>query len=60
MLGESEGRVAVYGREDPRTPVTVTDIPLASLRERDRAIIADGLPVNSSEELAQLLEDLSA
>lgn len=60
LLGVSDGNVAVYGREDPKNPVAVTDIRLSSLRERDRALISDGLPVASSEELARLLEDLGA
>ena len=60
VLGESEGRVAVYGRENPGTPVTVTDIRVSTLREADRAMLADGLPVSSPEDLARLLEDLGA
>ena len=60
ILGESGGNVAVYGRDDPKTPVTVTGIEMASLRESDRALISDGLPVSSPEELARLLEDLGA
>ena len=60
LLGESAGRVAVFGRDNPGTPVTVTDIAMSSLRERDRQLISDGLPVSTREELAQLLEDLGA
>ena len=60
LLGEADGNVAVYARDDPKTPVTVTEIELATLRESDRALIADGLPVSSREELAQLLEDLGS
>ena len=60
MLRESGGHVAVYGREDPANPLTVTDIELSSLRERDRELIAAGLPAQSPEELAQLLEDLGS
>ena len=60
MLRESDGKVAVYGREDPAKPITVTDIALSSLRERDRELIAAGLPAESGEELARLLEDLGS
>ena len=60
MLRESGGKVAVYGREDPATPIRVTDIALSSLRERDRELIAAGLPAESGEELARLLEDLGS
>lgn len=60
VLGESDGNVAVYGRDDLKTPLTVTGIELAGLRERDRALIAEGLPVGSQEELARLLEDLGS
>ena len=60
MLRESGGNVAVYGREDPATPITVTDIALSSLRQRDRELIEAGLPAQSGEELARLLEDLGS
>ena len=60
VLGESNGNVAVYTRDDLKNPVTVTDIELAGLRESDRAMIADGLPVESPEEVARLLEDLGS
>ena len=60
MLRESGGHVAVYGRENPATPITVTDIELSSLRRRDREMIEAGLPAQSPEELARLLEDLGS
>ena len=60
MLRQSGGNVAVYGREDPATPITVTDIELSSLRQRDRELIEVGLPAESGEELARLLEDLGS
>jgi len=58
VLGVRGGSVAVYAGGDLKTPLDVTDIELASLRESDRALIAGGLPVGSREELLQLLEDL--
>ena len=60
LLRDSGGRVAVYGREDPGTPITLTDIETATLRARDRELLSQGLPVGSREELARLLEDLGS
>lgn len=60
VLRAADGNVAVFDTDDPDRPVTVTEIELASLREADRAMIADGLPVESPEELARLLEDLGS
>ena len=58
VLGEAEGRVAVYQADAPDSPLLVTGIDLSSLRRGDRELIAAGLPVESREELARLLEDL--
>lgn len=58
VLGEAGDSVAVYAGGDLKTPIRVTDIELATLREADRALIADGFPVGSQEELLQILEDL--
>ena len=60
ILGASEGLVAVYAGADTQHPLEVTGISLASLREGDRTLLARGLPVDSAEELAQLLEDLGS
>ena len=60
VLGESEGRVAVFSGSGAREPLSVTDIRTASLREQDRAMLRAGIPVDSPEELARLLEDLGA
>ena len=58
ILGESDGSVAVFAGGDLKTPVRVTEIEMATLRETDRALIADGYAVASREELLQILEDL--
>ena len=58
VLGEADGSVAVYAGGNLKTPLRVTDIELATLRETDRALIADGFPVASREELLQILKDL--
>ena len=57
-LRTAEGRVAVYHRDNPSRPMLITDIPLDSLREGDRAMLDRGLSVESPEALALLLEDL--
>ena len=59
VLGEAEGRVAVYGGGADKL-LTVTDIELAGLREADQALISEGLPVSTHEELVALLEDLGS
>ena len=60
VLGEENGNVAIYGGNDRKHPLAVTEIELAGLREADRKLLADGLPVKSREELAQILEDLGS
>ena len=58
VLGTQGGSVAVYAGNDRRHPLTVTDIPLASLRRADREKLEQGLPVPDREKLLELLEDL--
>ncbi|MBQ7144169.1 MAG: hypothetical protein IJR65_03305 [Oscillospiraceae bacterium] len=58
LLGAAEGRVAVYDLFDRREALTVTDIELSTLRERDRELLEAGIPAESREELMALLEDL--
>ena len=58
VLGEAGGSVAVYAGDNLKTPLRVTDIEVASLREADQALIAEGVPVGSREELLRILEDL--
>ena len=60
ILGESEGRVAVYDALDRSRPLTVTDIELSSLRESDRVLLLSGIQTDTAEELAELLEDLGS
>lgn len=58
LLSAAEGRVAVYDRFDRREALEITDIELATLRERDRELLEAGIPAESREELMELLEDL--
>ena len=60
LLGEMNGNVAIFDGAGSSPPLTVTGIEMDSLRQRDREMIAAGLPVASREELAQLLEDLGS
>ena len=60
LLGEMDGNVAIFDGAGSSPPLTVTGIEMDSLRQRDREMIAAGLPVASREELAQLLEDLGS
>ena len=57
-LAASDGYVAVYAGQERKTPLRVTEIELATLRETDRALIEDGLHAASREEVLQILEDL--
>lgn len=58
LVAEEAGCVAVYDLLDRRRPLEVTDIALDSLRDRDRELIRQGLPVEGREALLELLEDL--
>ena len=58
VLGTAGGSVAVYAGGDLRNPLTVTDIPLSTLRRADRERLEQGLPVADREQLLELLEDL--
>ena len=60
ILGVSDGLVAIFPGDDQKHPVEVTRIELSSLRESDRMMLGAGLPVESEEELARLLEDLGS
>ena len=60
VLGERDGSIAVFRSDDPDTPVTITNIQLATLREADRQMISAGLIAGSEDELLMLLEDLGS
>ena len=58
-------RVGIYGgyvaafAGDAAEPFRILDTLAASLPVRDRALLADGIPVDSEAALQQLLEDYS-
>ncbi len=60
VLGESGGNIAVFRSNDMNSPITITNIELAQLREADRSMISAGLIAGSESELLMLLEDLGS
>ena len=60
VLGSFDGSVAVFGGEDLKNPLEITDIPVDALRSADRALVEQGVSLGSREELAALLEDLGS
>ena len=58
VLGTLGDSVAVYAGNDRKHPLTVTDIPLSSLRRTDREKLEQGLSVPDRDALLELLEDL--
>lgn len=57
MVAEYDGRVCVY--QDGEI-ILRTDTPVASLPARDREQLARGIPVETQQELHQILEDFGA
>ena len=60
FLRQEGDYVAVYPARREKTALRVTGIELKSLRKVDQAMIREGLPVKSMQELLQLLEDLGS
>lgn len=60
VLGEYGGCVAVYRPEDTVLPEQVTDIEIRLLPAADRRELAEGIVVQTREELLLLLEDLGS
>lgn len=58
VLGEYEGRLAIFGQS--KEPISVTEIELDGLRAADREKVQEGIPVTTREELVSLLEDLGS
>ena len=55
-VGEQNGMVAVFSGSDGRL-IELTDYPVAALPSADREALSIGIPVDSDEELAMLMED---
>ena len=60
FLRQEGDYVAVYPARRDREALRVTGIELRGLRKVDQAMIREGLPVRSMQELLQLLEDLGS
>ena len=59
-IKDRDGYVAVFNGERDREPLTVTGIELGELRNADRAMVQEGIPVPDRKELLLLLEDLGS
>lgn len=60
VLREYEGYVAIFIENEPASPMTVTDIPVSTLRELDRRLLETGMKLYSQERLMMTLEDLGS
>jgi hypothetical protein len=60
VLRDLDGYIAVYFEGFDKAPAAVTDIELRQLPPADREALAEGMHVNSREELLLLLEDLGS
>lgn len=60
VLREYEGYVAIFIENEPNSPMTVTDIPVSTLRELDRRLLETGMKLYSKERLMMTLEDLGS
>ena len=59
VLREYDGCVAVFAAGESE-PMTMTDIPVRTLRQSDRELLGAGLPVTDRDEVLTLLEDLGS
>ena len=59
-LRDNGGYVAVFENRRSKTPISVTGIETAALRDADRMLLSQGIPVASGVELLSLLEDLGS
>ena len=55
-MGEINGMIAVFSGSDGCL-IKITDYPISSLPSADREALNTGIPVDSDEELAMLMED---
>lgn len=59
-LKSYDGYVAVYDAAHIRTPLNITVIETAFLRDVDRAMLDKGIPVENDVQLLELLEDFGS
>jgi len=60
ILRDYDGYVAIFVENEPKLPVTVTDIQVSTLRELDRKLLVTGMKVKGHEELVMILEDIGS
>lgn len=60
MVGEKDGFVVIFQAGFGDEPAVITDIEARTLRQGDRALLDQGIPVRTREELMMLLEDLGS
>ena len=60
FLRDSDGYVAIFESRKGRTPLSVTAIETAKLRNTDKLLLNRGIPVMNTTELLSLLEDLGS
>lgn len=60
FLRDKEGYVAVYRDKRSRDLLSVTAIETGFLRDTDRLLLNEGIPVKDAAELLGLLEDLGS
>lgn len=60
VLRDYEGYVAIFVENDPTCPMTVTDIPVSTLRDLDKMLLQTGMKISSRERLMMTLEDLGS
>jgi hypothetical protein len=58
-LREYRGKVAVFTGGFDEIPAIETDIDVSGLREYDRKLLSDGIPVEAYEGVLRLLEDFA-
>ena len=59
LVRNADGYIGVY-YQDGRRPVFITEIPVGTLGVHDREEVKQGIPVETRQELIQLLEDLGS
>jgi hypothetical protein len=56
LLGIHEGKLALW-RQGEQYPLRVFPLNITSLPRADQSMLAEGIPVESEQQLAHLLED---
>ncbi len=56
LLGVHNGQIALWQDDDPQ-PIKVFPYSASCLPEADQKALHKGIPINSKEDLARLLED---